>query len=275
MGVLVSNIRLILTDKTTSGKGELLLTYLKLKLKYVLFERILKRNITDDQVFGFKLRFFNYVTFISLFEEIFIHKEYYFDSNAKCPFIIDCGANIGIALIYFKKRYPLSRIIAFEPDVKTFKILKSNVETNNLKNVKLFNKAVYNSEGSINFYYDPSCSGSLVMSTRKERLSKACEKVGSVLLSNYIREDVDFLKMDIEGAEDLVIQELSVRNKLKFVREMVIEYHHHIDSAVDNFSKMLNLLEKNGFGYQIGASLGTQYCKGKFQNILIYVYLKR
>jgi FkbM family methyltransferase len=209
-----------------------------------------------------------------MFEDIFINRCYYFATKEKQPFIIDCGCNIGMALIFFKKVYPNSRIIAFEPDKKTFEILNNNVEINNLKNVKLLNKAVYNFEGNINFYYDPDQPGLMIMSLIKERLPKTCEKVDSVLLSDHIKGKIDFLKMDIEGVEDIVIEELIHRNKLKFVEEMIIEYHHHINPKRDNISKTLKILEENGFGYQISTTLKTPFNKGRFQDILIYAYKK-
>jgi FkbM family methyltransferase len=40
------------------------------------------------------------------------------------PYIIDAGANIGLSIIYFKKKYPNSKIVAFEPDKLIFNILK-------------------------------------------------------------------------------------------------------------------------------------------------------
>jgi len=268
------NVVSILRNETQSKK-ELLLTYLKLRLKYLLFIKILKLNPSNEKIFGLTIRFFDYPTFVFMFKEIFIDKEYYFNTKTKNPFIIDCGSNVGIALIFFKKLYPNSKIIAFEPDKRTFGILKKNVELNKLKDVELFNKAAYNSEGIIEFYYDSDHPGSLIMSTKKERLLKDHEKVHSVLLSNFVERPVDFLKMDIEGAEDLVIEELSQQNKLKLIKEICIEYHHHIEPKDDTFSKILKILEENGFGYQISTFLKPPFNKEKFQDILIYAYQKQ
>jgi hypothetical protein len=60
--------------------------------------------------------------------------------------------------------------------------------------------------------------------------------------------------MDIEGAEDLVINEIASQGKLKLINEMVIEYHHHLNPKEDNFSNIIKVLEANGFGYQISSS---------------------
>ena len=88
-------------------------------------------------------------------------------------------------------------------------------------------------------------------------------------------EDVDFLKIDIEGSELEVIEELSNAKKLRYVKQMVIEYHHHIARESDVFSRMLRLLEDAGFGYQIESFLGRPFAREQFQDIIVYVYRKK
>jgi FkbM family methyltransferase len=256
------------------NKTDSFLNHIKMKFMHKLFYKLLKLNISNEKIHGYKVNFFDYSTFFYLYREIFINKQYYFISERDNPLIIDCGSNVGIALIFFKILYPNSKIIAFEPDIETFKILKMNVERNNLEDVELFNKAISNTEGMIDFYIDPNHPGSLIMSTKKERKNKVCNKVHSILLSNYIKENVDFLKMDIEGAEAAVIEELSSKNKLKLIKQMVIEYHHHLIPNEDIFSNTLKILEENGFGYQICAPIRSPFNKGEFQDILIYAYQK-
>ena len=280
MGILESlwnirqNLHMITSNKTRLSRTSIFLAYLKLILKSFLFVLILRIKLTKENLFGFKVRFFSYPALIMMFDEIFIKKEYYFNSEKKNPFVIDCGANIGLATLFFKKLYPQSRIIAFEADVKAFELLKQNVENNRLKNVELHNKALYNKEGKIKFYYDPKNPSSLAMSTEKKRMDKAAAVVSSTTLSSHINEEVDFLKMDIEGAEGIVIEEMSSKNKLRLIKEMVIEYHHHIDKKKDNLSKILGILEKNNFGYHISSTPNGITQKAKFQDILIYAYHK-
>ena len=280
MGILESlwnirqNLHIIASNKTRLSRTSIFLAYLKLILKSFLFVLILRIKLTKENLFGLKVRFFRYPTLIMMFDEVFIKKEYYFNSEKKNPFVIDCGANIGLATLFFKKLYPQSRIIAFEADIKAFELLKQNVENNRLKNVELHNKAVYNKEGKINFYHDPKNPSSLAMSTQKKRMDKAAAVVSSTTLSSHINEEVDFLKMDIEGAEGIVIEEMSSKNKLRLIKEMVIEYHHHIDKKKDNLSKILGILEKNNFGYQISTVFGIPFIGKKFQDILIYAYRK-
>ena len=269
-----SNVRLILSHRTAISRAELFFTYLKLILKSFILVVLLGARPKKEKIFGFKLSFFSYPAFLMSFDEIFIKKDYYFNAEKTSPRIIDCGANIGLATIFFKKLYPKSRIISFEPDKRVFEMLKKNTEINKLESVELHNKAVSGSEGKIMFYFDQKNPASLAMSTDKKRMPKASVKVNATMLSKHIKEEVDFLKMDIEGAEGIVIEEMSSKNKLRLIKEMVIEYHHHIDKKKDNLSKILGILEKNNFGYHISSAPDGIAQKAKFQDILIYAYKK-
>jgi hypothetical protein len=72
-----------------------------------------------------------------LFREIFEAGTYLFHTDRPRPLILDCGSNIGVSILVFKKLYPNSRIICFEADPMTFKRLKWNVEQNQLRDVSL------------------------------------------------------------------------------------------------------------------------------------------
>jgi FkbM family methyltransferase len=71
--------------------------------------------------------------------------------------------------------------------------------------------ALSNKEGIIDFYFDQENLGSLCMSTKQERMPKQRRSVEALLLSKHIDEEVDFLKIDIEGAEPEVVEELATR----------------------------------------------------------------
>ncbi|MDP3183523.1 MAG: FkbM family methyltransferase [Desulfobaccales bacterium] len=256
-------------------RGRLLLEYLKLKIKQIIQYKSSNTTIKYTKIFGFNVQFYNYKALIYMVKEVFIKSQYHFETDSKEPFIIDCGANIGIPLLSFKMRYPGARIIAFEPERMAFKVLSANVENNKLKNVHLMNKAIYIRPGKLSFYYDAKNYASSISSTVKGRVPDACcEEVDAVLLSDYIDRPVNFLKMDIEGAEGLIIAELASRNKLKLINEMVVEYHHHINPNEDNFSKILKILEDNDFGYQIISLDRRVSGKRLFQDMLIYAYRK-
>ncbi len=179
-----------------------------------------------------------------------------------------------MSIIYFKKLYPDCKLISFEPYKVAYELLEDNIRSNNLEQIQLIDKAVYNRIGSIEIYYDPNNPGALAISALKERMPGVSKKVESVLLSDYINEEIDFLKIDVEGAEDLILEDLHSKNRLSLIDEMVIEYHHHVKPQDDKLSKILGILEEANFGYQICTDLKPPFNKKRFQDILIYAYKK-
>src|SRR5262249_17757715 len=99
-------------------------------------------------------------------------------------------------------------------------------------------------------------------------------KVAAHRLSSFIEKPVDLLKVDIEGAETIVLPELAKSGKLSLVKKMHLEYHHHISGSLDQLSSVLKLLEEFGFGYQIQSSPDPWGIERTFQDISIYCYQK-
>ncbi len=101
-------------------------------------------------------------------QEIFI-KEIYKTDLPERPLIIDCGANIGLSIIYFKEKHPNAEIIAFEPDKDNFKLLKKNIESFCLKDVTLKEEAVWIKDTELDFSNDGTM-GSNFLRTMIENL---------------------------------------------------------------------------------------------------------
>jgi len=236
--------------------------------------KITNRSGKSADVGGYKINYLDSYSFTFLFGEVFINQVYFFTTTKPRPIIVDCGSNIGMSILYFKCLYPDSTIIAFEPDEDTFTCLEQNIAQNDLQSVEAHRAAISHSEGRIPFYYDADVPGALLMSTVRERLPKDAKLVDAVQLSRHINAEIDFLKMDIEGAELAAIDELNQAGKLRLVSQMAIEYHHHIVEEEDMLSQMLGTLERAGFGYQLSGELSRPFRGRQFQDILIYAYRK-
>lgn len=248
--------------------------YLRLLFSFLVEVRLFRSKKMKETVFGYTVSFFDYAAFLSMFEEVFIHEAYRFTSKKTNPLIMDCGTNIGLELIYYKRLYPKSTVLCFEPDKKTFRLLQKNIRTNDLENIHPYNFAIGNKKGKTFLYINPKDPGSLIMSTHKKRGLSKKTVIQMDRLSSFMKMPVDFLKLDIEGSEGVAIEDLHKRKKLRQVKQMVIEYHHHIESRKDNLSKLLRILEANQFGYQIITPLRTPFEKEKYQDILIFAYKK-
>ena len=115
--------------------------------------------------------------------------------------VVDAGANIGYYTVLLSRAVgPSGKVYAFEPGQECFDLLKKNVEENGCKNVCLINKALSNKEGDIKFYVNEKDKASSSMLEETSRLGAEVIVNGTTLDKEIIGE-VDFMKMDIEGAE--------------------------------------------------------------------------
>ena len=204
-----------------------------------------------------------------LFKEIFLKKTYYFNTSTSSPIIFDCGANVGLATVYFKSIYPDSKVVTFEANEKTFNILSSNLSS--YKNITLFQKALVDFEGEVKFFYNKEETADLGMSIN-ERYFKDFEIVPATKLSNYIEENVDLLKLDIEGAENLVVNDLINSKKIKFIRQMIVEYHHQDLKTTSKIGKFINSLEENNFTCHISTEKEELFISPRQQTFIIYAF---
>lgn len=181
------------------------------------------------------------LSFYIFAKDIFIHRIYDFESQKLNPKVIDAGGYIGLFTLYVKTKYPDAEVTIFEPDEESYLLLSKNLEINNFKDVKLIKSGIYKYDGEISFGSDHS-NGSSIFSKNKNSTIKV-ER-----LSKYINSEIDFLKINIEGAEFDVIKE--IESKLHLVKEIVIEYHG-FPEIQQCLHKILEILDRNGFRYLI------------------------
>jgi FkbM family methyltransferase len=145
---------------------------------------------------------------------------------------IDCGANIG----KFTRILAAggARVYAFEPNPTAFAELQKN--TADLPNVTLFNAATTTAPGTVRLYLhkrakqDPllhSVSSSLLSAKSNINPDDFCD-VDSVVLSDFIEElgaPVKLLKMDVEGAEVELLNQLLDRGLHKQIVQGFVEVH--------------------------------------------------
>jgi FkbM family methyltransferase len=228
------------------------------------------RGRNSAKVVGFNVSYFDRATLKLLYREIFVRQNYRFDSETPAPVIYDCGANLGMATLFFKFAYPNSRIKCFEPDPKTFALLQKNISDNQLQSVEPFNVALWNEDGAVDFFVDSADPGSLLMSTSPSRMHSQAIQVPARRLSEFIDGEIEFLKLDVEGAELRVLQELSEAGKISMIRQMAIEYHHRIPGERSAMSSCLGILEESGFEYQIAAGTFPDPSVPRYQDVMIY-----
>jgi FkbM family methyltransferase len=238
------------------------------------------RNTPDNRLknpislFGFRVRYLDKEHFRSVVNEVFVDGCYWFHSEKPDPIIVDCGSNIGISILFFKMLYPRALVIGFEPDPNTFDVLCENVRVNRIENVELHNIALSDDDRDIDFIVSSEKQGSLLNGVFAERLRGVAIKVPAKRLSPFIPDRADLMKMDIEGSESIVMNELEASGTLGRIGHIHLEYHHHIIRAQDSMAEMLGLLERNGFGYQLQARQRHWPNPAVFQDVGLYAYRK-
>lgn len=221
----------------------------------------------QQKILNYKYLYGHRGSLYGMFAEIFIDQNYAISYTEEPLNIIDGGSNMGIAIAYFQTMAPNSKILSFEPNPETFRILKQNILNNNLK-VNAVNSGLGSSDRDAVFYTDTKDESSQSASLTKHLESKGRElkeiQVKIEKLSKYITEPVDILKLDIEGAEGEVLEDLLEQNKLDLIKVMFIEYHTDGENTTYPLSRLLEILEIGNFKYEIFSNyeLPFAYWKG-------------
>lgn len=182
-------------------------------------------------------------SFLSAYREIFLGQIYTFSSKNDAPRILDLGANIGLSIHFFKKMYPKAEIIALEADPKIFRYLKNNIQNQNYQDVQLINKAVWYENTTLTFASEGADAGQIdtnIKNNQDNLIQVEAIDIRELLQS----EQFDFIKMDIEGAEDMVIPRC--QGLLTSVKYLFIEYHSKVGQK-QTINEILNFLSQEDF----------------------------
>jgi len=126
--------------------------------------------------------------------------------------VIDAGTSSGISAMYFAKRIgPAGKLICLEPDPNAIEILSENIMINNLENVILLKKGISDRSGR-----ESLLISNVGASRISEGFGEECKPVISIeavtldeVIRQYSLNKVDFVKMDIEGAEVKIVEDLT------------------------------------------------------------------
>jgi spore maturation protein CgeB len=216
--------------------GEILVTIEKIIDEY-------PRRIPGKlRVDGFLLEYADLHSFFYQAKQIFADQLYGFKPSNDQPLILDCGAHIGLAAIYFATRFPGSKIHAFEADPKIAGFLEQNIRSFGLKNVLVHPKAVWVDANGVDFHQTGDDSGRIG--------GHNGTRIPSMRLRDFLNESsVDLLKLDIEGAEYDVLADCD--GYLNGVRHIIVEAHRFKPDH-GRIGELLRILEKNGFDLTFG-----------------------
>ena len=124
--------------------------------------------------------------------------------------VIDGGANCGIYTILAAKLVgPSGMVLSFEPGIEAFSVLEKNVRLNRLQNVHAYHAALSDKEGTVSLYHHEDAPNSYSLGA-PDTADVSFEEVTTRTLSHVVPEDfaqrVGLIKLDVEGAEELVVR---------------------------------------------------------------------
>ncbi len=172
--------------------------------KQKTFDRICRAN-------DLKIDFDQNKIYLSLIQQIFEEREYadYFPFYEKAC-VVDVGAHCGYFSLFASQNLRNeSRIIAIEPEAGNYNQLKLNLNSATFQNIEPVNVAIAGSDGEMNLYLGSGINHSLVSGYALNTQNAQGQKVRTMSLSSLFIEkkitQIDFLKMDCEGAEYEII----------------------------------------------------------------------
>lgn len=161
------------------------------------------------------------------------------------PVILDLGSNIGLTVAHLKNQYPLATIIGYEMNQENYLLAVAN--TQKYPDVQIVNTAVWIEDATVSYATEAnSDSYSIVSQTEKSRIGQQitvpCLQL-STIFKNHDLDYVDYLKMDIEGAEESILRAADL-SWMQKVGAMNIEMH--LDKE-DDLTHFISIITQQGF----------------------------
>jgi FkbM family methyltransferase len=165
---------------------------------------------------------------------------------------VDAGACYGIySLAASKMVGPQGRVIAFEPASRAFRVLQKNIELNGLTNVHAYPLALTEKEGKAWLYHHPNVGCDSL--GKDDSFTDREEETATDSLDNMLQklsvDQLDVLKMDVQGAEELI---------LRGARRIIESKHPAIIFEI--FPEGANALGLSGYGaWKLLENLGYKF----------------
>ena len=183
----------------------------------------------------------------NIFYQIFIQEDLFLHTEEAISTIIDCGANIGLATLYFQREFPNARTIAIEPENENYNLLVKNTE--NYSNVSPFRIGVFDEDCDLSVIDvgEGEASYRLAREPSKGKVIQTipCRSIDSIM-EEFGIDKVDILKMDIEGSEKECL--LSPKSEwLQKTKYLLTEIHENIHPGLTQ--QVSNKIESMGTSF--------------------------
>lgn len=204
---------------------------------------------------------------IFIISEVFVEYDYNFTSTQNCV-VIDIGANIGISSLFFSTLPFVEKIYSFEPVPETYQQAKKNLSLNesinkvvqinnfglgknNKSEVFIFNKDMKGNTG-VRGLLSPSYAANLNTFVEVEVAIRDTSEIISQIKNENLGKKI-VVKMDCEGAEYEIFENLTNSGVLNSVDVFMIEWH---DKGPSEIEKALQEAKFNCFSRNLGPNSG-------------------
>ena len=197
----------------------------------------------------------------------------------------DIGANIGLYSIYSVLRNENVSTISFEPSTSNLRVLSRNISINNLENkIKILSAPLSNKEnqfltmnegdfvegGALNTFgenYD--FAGELFDSKMKYKILGTTIKN---LLDNNILEIPNYIKIDVDGIEHLILEGAGKYLKDKRIKSLSIEIN---EDFKEQYKKVIEIMDQNEFKLLHKKHNDEMFNESeKFSKVFNYVFIR-
>lgn len=194
---------------------------------------------------------------VRVFREVVVHEEYRAAlpgllSGRKDPWIVDAGGNVGLVTLFLKGRVPGARVVALEPDAANAARFRGHVDANRLGGVRVLEAALWPTRTRLRFV--PSEASGPSWGFRVESCADGPVQAippGELMAEAGI-DQVDLLKLDVEGSEFPLLEDPAAEEWLARVKAVIAEVHPQFGDV----ARLEGVLRRAGFAVRdLGANL--------------------
>jgi len=178
------------------------------------------------------------------FDKVYTSKEIGINST---DIVFDIGANNGFFSVFVSKLAYRGKVFCFEPLPSLYNKIIKNIEINKTDNIVLENIAIAEREGSVDFFESKIHNGCHSLFRRSDTDNKI--QVEAITLEKYVLNNnisqIDFLKMDCEGAEYGILFSLSDDFLTHKIKKISLEYHDDVNEH--NHKELVDFLVNHNY----------------------------
>ncbi len=196
----------------------------------------------------------------------------------------DIGANIGLYSIYAAAKHKNLNVISFEPALSNLRVLSRNISINNFSNkIKIFqvalsnkkntfqefNESIFQEGGSLNTFGEKfGFDGNLI---NKKNTYSIYGTTLNYLVENEILEIPDYIKIDVDGIEHLILSGANKFLKNDKIKGICVEIN---EKFLQQKKSISDLLINSDFTFQDKATVRDKNVNDDFSETFNFFYIK-